>query len=429
MSGAPRVAVIGAGLAGLVAAVAAQEAGATIVVFERADEAGGATRDSAGWMWRYRDAATARTCAPHGDPVVQAAVVERFDDDLAWLEARGVALRARETGRVLTVGGRIEPPQAIAGLVARLDARDGDSLQLRRVVEGARRLEDEAIELRIGLLDRTGAREAGAAEVETFDAVVFAGGGYAADLQRIADEANVSDAAAQEWVLRSGRGGDGSSIDAALELGALRVPVTGECLVRLVPAAEATDVVAASMDSRALVRAGELQVPGTSVHAAADAPALAQAPHDWSGAQVAWELARMHGRGTLHLDRAALRTRIHAGGTVEDAVRAAIDAGAAAGRLEDGGVWLAVRAGITGTRCGLRVDGDGRVLQSAPRRFGRAGSPIPIPRVYAAGIDAADPGMGGMGSGLALALVLGRRAGTLAGGTAAGGTATAGRPD
>jgi hypothetical protein len=85
------------------------------------------------------------------------------------------------------------------------------------------------------------------------------------------------------------------------------------------------------------------------------------------------------------------------------------------GVLADGGIWLAVRAGITGTRCGLRVDGDGRLLQPAPRRLGRAsGPPVPIPHAFAAGIDAADPGMGGIASGLALALVLGRRAGSLA---------------
>lgn len=409
MSSRPRVAVVGSGLAGLVAAISAQDAGADVVVFERGGKPGGATRDSAGWTWRYRDLAAARTCAPHGDPIVQAAVVDRLDDDLDWLEARGVALRTRDTGRTLTVGARIDPPQAIAVLVERLDAVDPDALQLRRAVGGARLLVDGGVELRIDRHGPSGAREAVVSDRARFDAVVFAGGGYARNLQRIADEAGVADGALHDWVLRSDRGGDGSSIDAALALGALRVPATGECLVRLVPSGDDT------FDSRALVRAGELQVPGTSVHAAIDAPALEQAPHDWSGAQVAWELARRHGSGTLHLSRAALRTRIHAGGTVEDAVRAAIDAGAAAGRLDEGGIWLAVRAGITGTRCGLRVNGDGRLLQAVTRRFGRTGTPEPIPRLFAAGIDAADPGMGGIASGLALALVLGRRAGALAG--------------
>ena len=408
MSGRPRVGVVGAGLAGLVAAIAAHDAGADVVVLERSDEPGGATRDSAGWTWRYRDLASARASAPHGDPVVQQAIVDRLDDDLAWLEAMGVAVRARETGRALTVGVRIDPPQAIGALVDRLDERDVDALRLRRAVDGARLLDDGIIELHVDRWGPSGARAAHADDRERVDAVVFAGGGYATDLQRIANEADVAEAVAHDWVLRSTRGGDGSSIDSAMELGALRVPATGECLVRLVPSG--SDAV----DPHALVRAGELQVVGSSVHAAIDAPALEQAPHDWSGAQVAWQLARTCGSGTLHFDRAALRTRIHAGGTVEDAVRAAVDAGASAGRLVDGGVWLAIRAGITGTRCGLRVDGDGRLLHPAPRRLGRIGPPQPIPNAFAAGIDAADPGMGGIASGLALALVLGRRAGSLA---------------
>ncbi len=414
MSARPRVAVVGSGLAGLVAATSAQEAGTDVIVFEAGDQPGGASRDSAGWIWRYRDRTTARACAPHGDAAVQEALVDRLDDDLEWLAACGVTLRTRDTGRALTVGGRIEPVQAIAALVDRLDARDADALQLRRSVDGARLLDDGGIELRVIRRGPSGAREAAVSDRERFDAVVFAGGGYATNLQRIAGEAGVADGAVHDWVLRSHRGGDGSSLDAALELGALRVPATGECLVRLVPSAEAAAGDDEVRDSRALVRAGELQVPGSTVHAAIDAPALEQAAHDWSGAQVAWELARTCGRGTLHLDRAALRTRIHAGGTVEDAVRAALDGGAAAGRLAEGGIWLAVRAGITGTRCGLRVDGDGRLLRPRTRRFGRTAPPEPIPGAFAAGIDAADPGMGGIASGLALALVLGRRAGELA---------------
>lgn len=415
MSLRPRVAVVGSGLAGLVAATSAVDAGADVVVFEGGGEPGGTTRDSAGWTWRYRDLRSARACAPHGDPVVQAAIVQRLDDDIAWLEARGVTLRARDTGRALTVGARIDPAQAIAALVERLDSRDADALQLRRVVNGARLLDDGGIELLVHRRGPSGAHEAVVTDHLRFDAVVFAGGGYAKDLQRIADEAGVAESAARHWVLRSTRGGDGSSIDAARKLGALRVPATGECLVRLVPSTDAAGGRDGDThDSRALVRAGELQVPGSSVHAAIDAPALVQAQHDWSGAQVAWQFARAYGCGTLHLDRAALRTRIHAGGTVEDAVRAAIDAGAAAGRLGEGGIWLAVRAGITGTRCGLRVDGDGRLLRSVSGRFGRPTRPEPMRAAFAAGIDAADHGMGGIASGLALALVLGRRAGALA---------------
>ena len=65
-----RVIVVGAGLAGLAAAIAAAEQGAHVEVLERQDAPGGATRDSAGWIWRYRDQRTARTTiAPTPDVI------------------------------------------------------------------------------------------------------------------------------------------------------------------------------------------------------------------------------------------------------------------------------------------------------------------------------------------------------------------------
>lgn len=407
---APRsVAIVGAGLAGLVAALEAAAAGADVVVFERADEPGGATALSAGWIWRYRDLATARAAAPHGDPAIHAAVVEALDGDLDWLAARGVALVAGETGRSHTSGVRIDPPQAIATLVDLLDAANGEALQLRSEVIDARRSSDGRIELRTGRR-RFGRSVDDVATWRAFDAVVFAGGGYAADMERIAAEAGVGEAASAAWVLRASTAGRGSSLDAALRLGAMRVPATGESLVRLVPTGPAMQ------GGDVLVRMGELQVPGSRVHDLLGEP-IEQSPHDWAGAMVAWELARRSGEGVLLLDLQARRTRLPGGGSVEVVVREAIDHGAVARHLPGGRLELAVRAGITATRCGLRVDSSGRLL-AATTGSGNRGEPgrrlLPIPDAFAAGIDAADPALGGIASGLALALVLGRRAGRAA---------------
>jgi glycine/D-amino acid oxidase-like deaminating enzyme len=395
------VVVVGAGLAGLAAAHAASAAGADVTVLERNDEPGGASRDSAGWIWRYDDLRTARTCAPHADPRVLDAVIRRLDDDLAWLERLGVRRIATGTGRSFTSGVRIDPPQAIEALVGRID---DERLRTRSELRAVRRSPDGAgFVVRIQSQRRPGLPDAPVEELAA-DAVVFCGGGYAADFARIAAESGAADDARREWVLRARAAGGGSSLDAACGLGALRVPATGESLVRLVPALDELP------DPRALTRYGELYLPSTQLLDAAGAP-LERAPHDWSGAQAAWTLARTTGLGRLELPPAALRAQVHAG-TVEDIVRTAINAGVDAGRLARGGTWLAVRSGITHTACGVRVDPDGRLLQATVGRFGRARAPQPIPGAFAAGCDAAGTGLGGTASGLAQALVLGRSAGT-----------------
>lgn len=398
-----RVAIVGAGLAGLVAAVEAADAGADVVVLERDDSPGGATAASAGWIWRYRDLATARTCAPLGDPGVQAAIVEQLDGALAWLESLGVTPRRRDTGRGITRGVQIDPAATLDRLSARLERLRPGALLVEHSVVDVRRA-GRGFEL---VVRRASGAALGDRPVELIpaDAVVFAGGGYARDLDRIATDAGVTSAARDAWVLRAPRAGDGSSLDAARALCALRVPSDGESLVRLVPATQEP------LDPATLVRAGELQVAGHRVLTDDDTPIEAP-PHDWSGAQAAWQLARRSGSGRLELPPAALRTRLHSGGTVEDVLRATIAEGAEGGRLVGGGAWLAVRAGITTTRCTLRVTPEGALI--AARRGWRMPGSARVARVdgaFAAGADAACSGLGGTASGLAQALVLGRSAG------------------
>lgn len=398
------VVVVGGGLAGLAAAVSALEHGARVRLFERNGAPGGATRDSAGWIWRYRDIATARTCAPRADPGVQAAIVERLDADLEWLVSRGVVLRARGTGRAITDGARVDPIQLVDVLAAQLDRHGDGELACRRRVIEARRAAGGGLALRVE--DTLAGALRGDLEWHDADAVVFAGGGYAADLGRVAHESNAPPDAAAQWVLRAASAGDGSSMDAALGLGAMRVPASGESFVRLVPDTSRM------LPSRELARIGELQLPETQL-LDADGTLLSRARHDWSGAQVAWTLATATGSGRLQLPRALLRRGTHAG-TVEDAVRAAIDAGAASGRSDDESIWIAVRAGITHTMCGLRVDADARLLGPADAGARRRAGVRAIHGAWAAGCDAAGTGLGGTASGLAQALVLGRRAGALA---------------
>ncbi len=403
MSARPLVAVVGAGLAGLSAACEAIDQGAQVVVFDRDRDPVGATGQSAGWLWRYVDVAAARLFAPTGDPHVQAAIVESLDADLAWLEQLGAVLEVRETGRSHTRGARIDPRRTQRLLLDRLERRDPDCVHAGEQVVGAQRLDSGGVRLRVRVDHGASYGDVPVRDIDV-DAVVFAGGGYVRDLVRIARDAGVDDASRNEWVLRAARGGDGSSIDVAAQLGAVQVPAGGECLVRLVPTGDGAETVS----DQQLVRAGELQVDGhVLVDSAGDE--VARERHDWSGAIAAWQLARRGGIGRLELPADALRTRLHAGGTVLDAVRAAIADGADGGRISGGGAWLAVRAGITTTRATLRVDSRARVL--VPSRFGRMNA---LDWAFAAGADAACSGLGGSGSGLAQALVLGRRAGRAA---------------
>ena len=73
---------------------------------------------SSGVVWRHRSLDDFRAECPSGDPALQALIVDRLDDGLAWLEsARRGAVR-RETGNPRTIGTRFDPRQLTEALVA-----------------------------------------------------------------------------------------------------------------------------------------------------------------------------------------------------------------------------------------------------------------------------------------------------------------------
>jgi len=392
----PRVAVVGAGLAGLVAAVTAMERGADVTVYERLDTPGGISAESAGWIWRYCDIETFRRCCPLGDVAVCTMIMEHFDADLVWLvEYSGVRVLASDSSRSTTVGVRLDMGATLAALAAEV----GQRLHVRVEVVGARTTSGGGIALAVE------ERRAGhAAEVDPtwieHDEIIFAGGGHAADTEWIARDAGVDEAISVTWTLRSDRGGNGVSQRVAASLGALESPATGECFARVMP------VGATHLAPGDRARFGELLELADAELVDTDGDRITTGPDDWSGAQRAWKLAR-RGRGSLVLPSSVLCDDLH-GMRVEDVLRAGARAGARV--RDDGGerIRIDVCAGLTHSIDGLRVDAHARCLQADTR-----GTSAPLVAVRAAGCDVAGSGAGGYASGLAQALVLGRLAGSI----------------
>jgi succinate dehydrogenase/fumarate reductase flavoprotein subunit len=88
------VAVAGAGMAGLTAALAASERGATVAVFEKSTRAGGNAAVSAGMLLGARDYEALRRYIPEGDPELQRMLCAEIFDAIDWLAAHDLPIGA-----------------------------------------------------------------------------------------------------------------------------------------------------------------------------------------------------------------------------------------------------------------------------------------------------------------------------------------------
>src|SRR2546422_7792239 len=104
-------------MAGLAAAAEAGARGASVLLLEKGDRAGGSMLLSSGVVWRHSELADFRADCPDGDPALQRLLLERLDEDLRWLESLGAPVTARETGNPLTTGARFDPARPTEGLV------------------------------------------------------------------------------------------------------------------------------------------------------------------------------------------------------------------------------------------------------------------------------------------------------------------------
>jgi fumarate reductase flavoprotein subunit len=356
--------VAGAGMAGLCAAARARELGLDVTVLEKGDRPGGSMLLSSAVVWRFRTLDEFRAECPGGDPLLQAAIISRLDDGIAWLESLGAAVSDHETGNPRTVGKRFDPRSLTEALV----------------------------------------RKAGDVRVETplsdgeEPPVVLATGGFAGELAR-----------RRGLLLRANRWSEGDGLRFARARGAATCGDLDEFYGRNMPAPparidEGTFVSAAQLYGRWAVVVDER------------GRRFVHEPVSWSENDLVQATSRQPGGTAWYVvDRRALGERVRER-TVADMIAVAESLGGEvrrsstpeglglAGVRRDGVLreppFTAVRVtpGITHTIGGLAIDDRARVL----------GPDGPISGLYACGVDAGGISTGGYASGLAAALVFGR---------------------
>jgi succinate dehydrogenase/fumarate reductase flavoprotein subunit len=343
--------VAGAGMAGLVAAGEARRLGAAPAVFEKLGTPGGSMRLSSGVIWRHRDFDRFRAECPSGDPSLQQVLFEELDEDLGWLESLGASVVARETGNPLTTGARFDPAGLTEALVTAAGGVAGVHLAspIRELPDGV--------------------------------PVVLATGGFAADRALVREHVT---AEADHLLLRAAPGSAGDGLRLGVAAGAALGAGLDEVYARAMPAPPAR------VGPRDFVRLSQLYARHAEV---TNERGERYETVTWSEIDVAQWMARQpRARAWFRVPQQALDEPVR-DRTVGEMVEAAAAAGA---RVRRGAEHVTVEtvAGITTTLGGLRIDPS---AQAAPG-------------VFACGADAGGIATGGYASGLAAALVFGRRA-------------------
>jgi succinate dehydrogenase/fumarate reductase flavoprotein subunit len=275
-------------------------------------------------------------------------IVERLDDALDWLESLGVRVVRQETGNPRTVGRRFDTRGLTDALVRAAGAvQTGHVLgtQLQRSPE---------------------------------QPLLLATGGFPVRLARD-----------RGLALRSNPWSEGEGVDLAVAAGAATTAGMDEFYGRAMPAPPARWGDGELVDHAQLYGrfATVLDEQGARIP---------HHPDDWSENGLVQEVARRGGRAWYVVDRNDL-DRETPYGTIAEAIDRVRAAG---GTVEDRDDKVAVHviAAVTHTIGGLAIDERARVVD---------GEGVPIPGLYAAGVDAGGWSTGGYASGLAAALVLG----------------------
>jgi fumarate reductase flavoprotein subunit len=422
-----RVVIAGGGLAGLTAALRATELGTKVTLLEKGTDPGGSFVYSSGYIWSYVDLPTFRREAPGGEAVLQRLILERLGADLIWLEGAGGVLLASETGNPLTFGARFDPERTVSALVDRLEATGGEMLTdtaLKTLLEDT-----------TGRV--TGVRVASSPETHAADAVILASGGFAGDPDMVGRHIIGGPGRMR---VRAHPRSTGDGFRAALQKGALASAGLDEFYGRNLPASPA------DFPPERFVEVSQLY-GRYAVAVNARGERYADESADWSETALTRATAHQPGLYAWYvLDARGLEGRVRertakemvemakcTGGTVIEAVSLKELADRLAERgvpreaflrtLEEynaavaggdpcpprsGQAWplrvppfvaVKVAPSITHTVGGLAVDAGCRVLRGTDK--------LPIPGLYAAGVEVGGVSVGGYTSGLASALVFG----------------------
>ncbi|MBE8520632.1 FAD-binding protein [Amycolatopsis sp. H6(2020)] len=404
MTGDFDVVVLGAGLAGLSAAVTAAIGGARTLVLERAPMIGGSAAISGGYVWAIEDEAALRREDPGRYQRHGLLVVEGYPEAIAWLSAFAPPLTGVEralAGR----GHKFDMPVLLAHLTRAVAAAGGQIV----VDAQTEQLSRDGGGYVVGVTTPAGPRRI------TTRSVVLATGGRQADPDVRAGLVGggfVPPLRGNPWSRGTGAAlaaGLGASVNTA------NTGFYGHLFAAGVEPLSAVDYIAF-----ALYHSDHGVLLGPDGHRFAD-----ETRGDHNNAMA---LAARGGRGLLLWSEAVQRAAAEApfvpgspcldrwafsrdrGGRVgvadsADALPVSLDAEARA-RLGDGRVFHAeVVPAITFTFGGVEADTGGTALD-------RAGAPID--GLYPAGADLSDVYHKGYGGGLRLAVVSGRRAGRLA---------------
>ena len=419
--------IAGGGLAGLTAALRATELGAQVTLLEKGTGPGGSFLYSSGYIWSYVDLPTFRREAPGGDAALQRLILQRLGSGLAWLEGAGGVLLASETGNPLTFGARFDPECTVSALVDRLEATGGEMLTFTAL--------ETLLENTAGRV--TGVRVSSSGETHAADAVILASGGFAGDPEMVGRHIIGGPGRMR---VRAHPRSTGDGFRAALQKGALASAGLDEFYGRNLPAPPA------DFPPERFVEVSQLY-GRYAVAVNASGERYADESADWSETALTRATAHQPGLYAWYvLDARGLEGRVRertakemvemaksTGGTVIEAVSLKELADRLAERgvpretflrtLEEynaavaggdpcpprsGQAWplrvppfvaVKVAPSITHTVGGLAVDAGCRVLRGTDK--------LPIPGLYAAGVEVGGVSVGGYTSGLASALVFG----------------------